>query len=188
MKSSTEPCRFLLSSFSCAAKLRRGILRHAVGQVAVNAAGPVIRGVHARARSCFIHVEQVFALPEAVQENRHRAEIEAVRREGEHVREQPRDLVEHHAQILRPDRRLDLEQLLPPRARMRARWTSSWCSRSGRSTEGFADTCGAPRASRSRDAAARCADPRARSPRHRARAPSRSTPWAAGCCGPKFIV
>ena len=68
--------------------------------------------MHARAGDRLVAVHQVFALAEAVQENRHRADVEPVRAEPHQVIQDARDLVEHHADVLRADRRLDAEQLL----------------------------------------------------------------------------
>ena len=68
--------------------------------------------MHARARNGFVDVQQILALSEAVEEDRHGPEVEPVRPEREGVREQPRDLVEQDAQILRAYRRLDAQQLL----------------------------------------------------------------------------
>jgi hypothetical protein len=83
-----------------------------IGQVAVHAARPVVRRVHARARGRFIHVHQVLALAERVQEHRHRADVEPVRAQPQQMVHQPRDLVEHHADVLRAHRHFDPEQLL----------------------------------------------------------------------------
>jgi hypothetical protein len=55
------------------------VLRHAVRQVAVDAARAVVRRVHARAADRLVAVHQLFALAEGVQEHRHRAEVERVR-------------------------------------------------------------------------------------------------------------
>ena len=114
MKSSSEPWRLSFRSFSAFAffALRRDVLRHRVRQVAIDAARPVVGRVHARARDGLVHVHQVFAFAERVQEHRHRADVERVRAEPQQVVHQPRDLVEHHADVLRAQRHLDVEQLL----------------------------------------------------------------------------
>ena len=88
------------------------VLRHAVRQVAVDAAGAVVRGVHARARHRLVAVHQLLALAERVEEHRHRAEVERVGSDPHEVVQDARDLVEHGADVLRADRRLDAEQLL----------------------------------------------------------------------------
>src|SRR5690606_6374720 len=88
------------------------ILRHGVRQVAVDPARPVVGRVHARARDGFVAVHQVFALAEGVQEHGHRAHVERVRAQRHQVVEQARDLVEHDADVLRAQRRLDAQQLL----------------------------------------------------------------------------
>ena len=68
--------------------------------------------MHARARDRLVAVHQVLALAEAVEEDRHRADVEAVRAEPQQVVQDARDLVEHHADVLRAQRDLDAEQLL----------------------------------------------------------------------------
>ena len=163
--------------------LRDRVLRHALGQVAVDAARPVVRGVHPRARHRLVDVHQVFALAEAVEERRHRADVERMRAEPQQVIEDARDLVEHHADVLRADRHLDAEQLLDRQGSTRARCTSSTRSRAGPCTAATGCTSCTRPASRSRDAAGRCADRRARSLRRRARARGaarRAPPDAAG--------
>ena len=95
-----------------APQLRRLVLRHAVRQVAVHAARTVVRRVHARARHRFVHVEEILALAERVQEGRHRADVERMRAEPQQVIQDARDLVEHHADVLRALRDVDPEQTL----------------------------------------------------------------------------
>ena len=72
--------------------------------------------MHARARRRLVHVEQVLALAEAVDEDVHRAAVEAVRAEPHQVVHQARDLGEHDADVLRADRHVDAEQLLDRQA------------------------------------------------------------------------
>jgi hypothetical protein len=72
-----------------------------IGQIAIDAARPVVGRVHARTGDGLVAVHQVFALAEAVQEDRHRADVEAVRAEPQQVVQHARDLVEHHADVLR---------------------------------------------------------------------------------------
>ena len=118
MKSSSEPWRFSFSS-PIAFALRIFdwlVLRHRVGQVAVDAARAEVGRVHARAGHRLVHVEQVLALAEAVDEDVHRAAVEAVRAEPQQVVHQARDLVEHDADVLRADRHVDAEQLLDRQA------------------------------------------------------------------------
>ena len=114
MKSSSEPWRLLFISFSVlvARFLRNLVLRHRVRQVAVHAARAVVGRVHARARHRLVDVHQVLALAEAVEEDGHRADVEAVRAEPQQVVQDARDLVEHDADVLRAHRHLDAEQLL----------------------------------------------------------------------------
>ena len=68
--------------------------------------------MHARPGNRLVDVEQVFAFAEAIQEDGHGAEVEAVGAQAKQVREDPGDLVEHHADVLGADRHLDTEQLL----------------------------------------------------------------------------
>jgi len=68
--------------------------------------------MHARAAHRLVHVHQVLALAERVQEHGHRANVQTVRADPQQMVQQPRDLVEHHADVLRADRHLDTEQLL----------------------------------------------------------------------------
>ena len=114
MKSSSEPCRF--SFISCIVRALRvfcaGVLRHPVGQVAIDAAGAIVGRVHPRAGHRFVDVEQVLALAERVEERRHAADVERMRADPQEVVQDPRDLVEHHADVLRAHRHLDAEQPL----------------------------------------------------------------------------
>jgi hypothetical protein len=82
----------------------------------IDAARTKIGRVHARARGGLVHVEQVFPLAEAVDEDVHRTAIEAVRAQPHQVVQQARDLGEHHADVLRADRHVDAEQLLDRQA------------------------------------------------------------------------
>ena len=91
---------------------RRLILRHGVGQVAINAAGAIVRSVHAGAGNRFVTIHQVFALAEAIQENSHRADVQRVSTEPQAVIENARDLVKHDADVLRTQRHLYADQLL----------------------------------------------------------------------------
>ena len=80
------------------------VLRHRVRQVAIDAARTVVGGVHARARHRLIHIEQVFTLAEGVQEHRHGANVQRVRTNPHQVVHDPRDFVEHDADVLRTQR------------------------------------------------------------------------------------
>ena len=95
-----------------AAELGFLVLRHRIGQIAIDAARAIVGSVHARTRDGLVEVHQVFALAEAVKEHRHRTDVQAVRPEPHQVVQYPGDLVEHDADILRPLRHLDAEQLL----------------------------------------------------------------------------
>ena len=68
--------------------------------------------MHARARHGLVDVEQVLALAERVQERRHRADVQRVRAQPQQVIEDARDLVEHHADVLRAQRHFRSEQPL----------------------------------------------------------------------------
>jgi hypothetical protein len=92
------------------ADLRRLVLRHRIRQVAIDAARTVVGRVHARAGHRLVHVHQVFALAERVEEHRHRADVERVRADPHQVVQHARDLVEHHADVLRALRHLDAQQ------------------------------------------------------------------------------
>jgi hypothetical protein len=92
------------------------VLRHGVRQVAVHATGAEIGRVHARTRHRLVHVEQVFALAEGVDEDGGAAAVVAVRAQPHQVVEQAGDLAEHHADVLRAHRHLDAQQLLDGQA------------------------------------------------------------------------
>ena len=88
------------------------VLRHRVRQIAVHAARPIVRGVHARARYRLIAIHQVFALAEAIEEDGHRAYVERMRAQPQTMVKHTRDLVEHDADVLRAQRHVDADQLL----------------------------------------------------------------------------
>ena len=92
--------------------LVRLVMRHAVRQIAIDAARTVIGRVHARAGYRLVNIHQIFALAEGVEEHRHRANVERVRTEPEQVIQDAGDLVEHHADVLRTFRHLNTDQLL----------------------------------------------------------------------------
>ena len=118
MKSSSEPWRFSLSCSMarCVLDLADLVLRHAVRQVAVDAARTEVGRVHARARHRLVHVEQVFALAEAVDQHVHRAAVQPVRAQPQQVVQQARDLGEHDADVLRAHRHFEAHQLLDGQA------------------------------------------------------------------------
>jgi hypothetical protein len=78
MKSSSVPWRLAFSALIAFSLLDAAdlVLRHAVGQVAVDAARAEVGRVHARARHRLVHVEQVLALAEAVDEDVHRTAVQ----------------------------------------------------------------------------------------------------------------
>ena len=67
------------------------ILRHAVRQVAVHATGTEVSGMHTRARHGFVHVKQIFALAEGVDQDGRAAAIVAVRTKPHQVVQQTGD-------------------------------------------------------------------------------------------------
>jgi hypothetical protein len=113
-KSSREPLRASLNGLICAAALplRLLVLRHAIGQIAVDAARPVVGRVHARTGNRLVGVDQVFALTKGVEHHGHRADVETVTADPQQVIQDARDFVEHHPDVLRTDRHLDLQQAL----------------------------------------------------------------------------
>ena len=82
---------------------------HFFGQIAIDAAGAIIGGVHARAGDRFVAIHQIFALAEGVKKHRHRPDVERVRAEPKEMIQNPRQFVEQNADIARPQRRLDAE-------------------------------------------------------------------------------
>ena len=190
MKSRSEPWRFSFSSrtFASLRTVDGCVLRHAVRQVAVHAARPVVGRVHARAGHRLVHVHQVLALAEGVEEDRHRAHVERVRADPHQVIQDARDLVEHHADVLRAHAARRRRAASRSPSRRRARCTSSTRSRGGPCT---ARVWMYVRVSAS-FSVARCSRPMCGSARWITSPSSsstrRSTPCAAGCCGPKFIV
>ncbi len=98
------------------AHLARLVLRHAVGQVAIDAARTEVGRVHACTRHRLVHVEQVLALAERVDQDGGAAAIVSVRAEPHQVVQQARDLGEHHADVLRAQRHVDAQQLLDGQA------------------------------------------------------------------------
>ena len=57
--------------------------------------------MHTGARHGFVAIHEIFAFAEAVQEYRHRADIERMGAEPQAMIEHARNLVEHHADVLR---------------------------------------------------------------------------------------
>ena len=81
-------------------------------QIAVHTTWAIVRGMHARTRNRLIAVQQIFALTEAIQEDRHCTDVETMRSEPHQVIQDTRDLIEHDADVLRTDRHLNTEQFL----------------------------------------------------------------------------
>ena len=106
------PGRIQAGEILLAAEFRFLILGHLVREVTIYTARPIIRCVHARARNRLIAIHQIFALTETVQKNRHRADIEAMRTKPHQVVQNAGYLVEHDADVLRPNGRHDAQQFL----------------------------------------------------------------------------
>src|SRR5690554_3662488 len=87
------------------------VLRHGVGQIAVDAAGAIIRGVHARTGYGLVAIHQVFTFAEGIQEDGHGAHVKGVRANGHQMVKNARDFVEHHTDVLRTQRHLNTQQL-----------------------------------------------------------------------------
>ena len=87
-------------------------LEQAFGDVARQAAHPEVGGRHARAAHHVVDRQHLLALAEAVEEDRHRADVERVRAEPHAVGADARQLGEQHADRLGALRRLDPQQLL----------------------------------------------------------------------------
>ena len=83
-----------------------------VGQVLAHAADPAERGVHARPGDHLHEVHDHLALAHGVEQRGHRAEVHRQRAGDQEVAGKPRQLGHQHADVLRPLRRLDVEELL----------------------------------------------------------------------------
>ena len=83
-----------------------------LGQVAIDAAEPVVVRVHSLAGDRLVELHQLLALLEHPQERRHRPDVERHGGDVEQMAEDAGDLVEQHPDVLCPDRHLDAEQLL----------------------------------------------------------------------------
>ena len=85
---------------------------HGLGQVPVNATGAVVGGVHAGSGNRFVTVHEVLALAKTVQEYRHCPNIQPMAAQPQKMVEDPRDLIEHHADVAGAYRGLDAQKLL----------------------------------------------------------------------------
>ena len=94
------------------AELRCLVLRHHIGQVAIDAPRPVIGRMQARTRHRFIAVHQVFAFAEGVEKHCHCADVERMCAQPQQMVEHARNLVEQHADVLRTQRHFNAKQLL----------------------------------------------------------------------------
>ena len=79
--------------------------------VLMHAAGAEIIGVQARSRDALVEDHELFALFEAPERRRQRADIERVRGDLQQMVHQPPDLAEQHTDILGAAGHLDSEQL-----------------------------------------------------------------------------
>ncbi len=84
--------------------------RHLIREIPIDAARAVVGGMHPGAGDRLVAVHQIFPFPEAVQEHRHCPDVESVCPQPHQVIENARDLVEHHANVLGPQRWLDAQQ------------------------------------------------------------------------------
>ena len=91
---------------------RLAVLRHAVRQVAIDAARTVVGRVQTRTADRLVGVHQVFAFAEGIQRHGHRTDVEGVTADPQQVVEDARDFVEHRADVLAAFRHFDLQQLL----------------------------------------------------------------------------
>jgi len=97
--------------FFLAAVFGLGVLRHRFRQVTVDAARTIVSCVHARTRDCFVAIHEIFAFPEAVEEHRHRTNIQAVRTEPHQVIQYAGDFIEHNANVFSACGHFDAKQL-----------------------------------------------------------------------------
>uniref|UniRef100_A0A8W7PRP2 Uncharacterized protein n=1 Tax=Anopheles coluzzii TaxID=1518534 RepID=A0A8W7PRP2_ANOCL len=81
-------------------------------QVLRYAARPDIGGVHARPRHALVKLHHLLALLEQPEEGREGADVQRVRTDRHDVVQDARDLREQHADVLGPQRDVDVEQLL----------------------------------------------------------------------------
>ena len=140
-------------------------------QVLVDAAGPEVVGVEARAGRALVEDHQLLALLEAPERRREGADVHRLRGDVEEVREDAADLAEQHADELRRAAAPRARAASRCRGRRRAPGSSARRSRAGRSRASPAGRSCARSASRCRGAAGRYADRRAR--RSRRRVPAR---------------
>ena len=149
----------------------------------VDAAGPEVIGVHARAGNALIENHELLALLEAPERRRERADVHGLRGHVEEVREKTPDFGIEHADQLGAAGHLDAEQLLDRHADRRVPGSSARRSRAGRNRGSPERRSCTRSASRCRGAAGRYADRRARRPRRPAPARGaarRARPGAAG--------
>ena len=84
----------------------------ALGQVAVDAAEPVVVGMHPLTGDRLVELHQLLALLEHPEQRGHGTDVERHGGDVEQMAEDAGDLVEQHPDVLRPERHLDAEQLL----------------------------------------------------------------------------
>ncbi len=90
----------------------RDIIDEVRRQVLMDAAGAKIGGMHARSRGALVEHHQLFALLEAPQRRRQRADIHGLRGDIEQMRQEPPDLTIKHPDELPALRHFDSEQPL----------------------------------------------------------------------------
>ena len=92
------------------------VLRHAVGQIAIDTAWTEVSRVHTCTRHCFVHVHQRFALTEGVDQDGGAARVVARRTQPHQVIHDAGDFGEHHTDVLRANRHFDAHQLFDGQA------------------------------------------------------------------------
>ena len=156
-------------------------------QILMHAAGPEIGRVQPRAADALVELHQQLALLEPPQERRHRADIQGVGGDVQQMVEDARDLVEQHADVLAARRHLEAEQLLDRQREgvllAHRRDVVEPVEIGDRLQIGlvFDQLLGAAMEQADMRIERSTTSPSISRTR-------RSTPWAAGCCGPKFMV
>ena len=157
-------------------------------QVLADAADAEVVGVHPGAGRALVEHHQLFALFEAPERRGERAHVHGLGGDVQQVVQDPPDFrIEH------PDQRgADRAPRCPSASRWpgsrRAPGSSAPRSRGGRNRGSSADRAWPRSASLSRGAGGRCADRQRSTTSPSSSSTMRSTPCAAGCCGPKLML
>jgi hypothetical protein len=160
--------RFSVSSRSRSSTTFRNGSHHAcdivdelLRQILMHAADAEVLGVHARAGRALVEHHQLFALLEAPQRRRQRADVHRLRRDVQKMRQDAADLGIEHADQLAAARHFEPSSFSPP-GRRRAPGSSARRNRAGRNSRSPADRSYARSASRCRGDAAdrRCGSTR----------------------------